>query len=132
MSPLFGRSDKPENPSGSGDTQGEIARLRSLPLEQLASEVIARGFPPADTPDRGRASVHDMAQLMVPDILRTPQDTIWEVEELIGEGVQLLQRAGLAQCNIVGADRRLQWVLTRRGHQAVAERSVAEALANLA
>jgi nuclear transport factor 2 (NTF2) superfamily protein len=69
---------------------------------------------------------------MVPDYLRQSQDQVWELQELIGEGVQRLEHACLAQCTVVGTDRRLQWVLTRRGRSAIADGSVTEALAKLA
>jgi hypothetical protein len=89
--PLFGGTKKEdENSGGHNGALLEIDRLRSLSPELIAAEVIARGFELGATNDRGRASVHDMAQRMVPDFLRQPQDQIWELEELIGEGVQLL------------------------------------------
>lgn len=132
MSPLFGGTKKPDDETAAGGgAEAEIARIRSLSPSQIAAEVIARGFDLGDTVDRGRASVHDMAARMVPDFIRQSQDEIWELEELIGEGVQLLALAALVQCTIVGADRRLQWVLTRRGRSAVAEGSIPAALAKV-
>jgi hypothetical protein len=85
-----------------------------------------------DTTDCGRTSVLDMAQRMVPHLLRQPHDQISEVQELIGEGAQLLEHARLAQCTVVGNDRTLQWVLTRRGRSVIADGSVTEVLAKLA
>jgi hypothetical protein len=107
-------------------------RLRGLPLGQLAADVIARGFDRDNRSDRGRASVHDMAQRMVPGYVRQSQDLVWELQELIGEGVQVLEHARLVQCTIVGTDRRIQWVLTRRGRQAVADGTVLNALEGIA
>lgn len=130
MSPLFG-SKQDDNAGSSSDPRIEIDRLGSLPLDQLAAELIARGFKLEDSDGRGRASVHDMAERMVPGFKRQSQDQIWELEELIGEGVQVLEHAGLAQCTVVGVDRRLQWVLTRRGRRAVADGSVSDALSTL-
>jgi hypothetical protein len=103
-----------------------------LSLEQLAEEVISRGFSHDETADGGRTSVHDLAQNMVPDFLRGSQEQIWEVEGLIGEGVQLLAQGRLVQCTVVGADRRLQWVLTRRGRAVVADGTVGRILAEVA
>ena len=136
MCPLFGAGSKRDADGGGGgettDASSEIARLGSLAPEGLAAEVVAHGFTLDDASDRGRASVHDMAQRMVPGILRESQDQIWALEELVGEGVQLLEHACLAQCTVVGADRRLQWVLTRRGRMAATDGSVSEVLAKLA
>jgi hypothetical protein len=132
MCPLFGGTNKRDaDRGGESGTRSEVDRLGSLPLEQLAEEVIARGFKLDDTENRGRASVHDVAERMVPDYLRQSQEQVWDLQELIGEGVQLLEHAALAQCTIVGNDRRLQWVLTRRGRNAIADGSVSEALAKL-
>jgi hypothetical protein len=133
MCPLFGAGNKRDPDAGDEvDSGSEVARLRHLAPEELAAEVIAHGFALDDSSDRGRASVHDMAQRMVPGILRESQDQIWALEELIGEGVQLLEHARLAQCTVVGADRRLQWVLTRGGRTAASDGSVMEVLAKLA
>ena len=129
MSPLFGSTEKRDDRQGrDAATRAEIEHLHSLPLDQLAAEVIARGFTHDESPDGGRISVHAMAQGMVPDMLWLPQKEIWGLEGLVGEGVQLLEHAGLAQTIVVETDRRLQWVLTRRGRAAVADGSVAEAL----
>jgi hypothetical protein len=124
LSPLFGGGDK-HDPSQDPDAvaRTEIARLKSLPLERLASEVVAVGFPPTNTVDRGRVSVHDIALKMVSGVSRLSQDEIWELDELVGEGVQALEHDGLAQCTVVGTDRRLQWVLTRSGRTAAASQS---------
>jgi hypothetical protein len=116
VSPRFGGSDKrDDHQDGGNDAQQEIGRLKLLPLEQLAAELIGAAFPPVDASERGRVSVHDMALKLVPGSLRLPQEAVWELDELVGEGVQYLEHAGLAQCTVVGTDRRLQWVLTRLG-----------------
>lgn len=101
--------------SDDDETRAEIGRLKSLPLDQLAGEVRAvMAAVPTDA-DRGRLSPHDIAAKMAPGFARLSQDEIWELEELVGEGVQVLSQQGLAQCAVVGTDRRLQWVLTRLG-----------------
>jgi hypothetical protein len=107
---MFGKSE-----NGDDGTQAEIARLGALPLEQLAAQINAAMFALVGNGDRGRVSVHDLALAMVPGTGRLPQDEIWSLEELVGEGIQTLEHDGLAQCTVVGTDRRLQWVLTRRG-----------------
>jgi hypothetical protein len=106
--------------SGDEVARAEIDRLKALTLEQLASQVIAAMSIPIDNGSRGRLSVHDLAVKMVPGVARLPQDEIWGLDELVGEGVQLLEHEGLAQCTLAGLDRRLQWVLTRRGRSATA------------
>jgi hypothetical protein len=45
----------------------------------------------------------------------------------MGEGVQLLEHARVAECAVVGTDRRPQWVLTRRGRTAIGGRTVTAA-----
>jgi hypothetical protein len=107
---MFGKSENSDD-----GTQAEIARLSGLPLEQLASQIKAAMSVLIDNGDRGRVSVHDLALTMVPGVVRLPQDEIWSLDELVGEGIQMLEHDGLAQCTVVGTDRRLQWVLTRRG-----------------
>ena len=128
MSPLF---EKRDSQGEDAAARAEIERLRSLPLDQLAADVIARGFTHDESSDGGRISVRAMAQRMVPGALRLPQKEIWGLDGLVGEGVQVLEHAGLAQCIVVAEDRRLQWVLTRRGQAAVADGSIAEAIARV-
>jgi hypothetical protein len=132
MSPLFGGGNKPGDKPRLDGVRSETDRLSALPLGQLAAEVIARGFDLEDKGDHGRTSVHEMALRMVPDYLFQSQDQIWELQELIGEGVQLLEHARLVQCTVVGTDRRIQWVLTRRGRQAVADGTVLDTLERVA
>jgi hypothetical protein len=129
MSPLFGGGDKHEEDESG--VEAEVSRLRSLPLDQLAAEVLTRGFTVGDAGDHGRISVLDLAKLLVPGFLRLPQEEVWEVEELIGEGVQLLEHARLVQCTVAGIDRHLQWVLTRSGRGALVDGSAAGVLAKL-
>jgi len=131
MSPLFAGGSKPSDARLDG-VRSEVDRLRGLSLEQLAAEVFARGFDLDNNAHHGRTSVHDMALRMVPHYLLQSQDQIWELEELIGEGVQLLEHARLAQCTVVAEDRRIQWVLTRRGRQVAADGTVLAALQGLA
>jgi hypothetical protein len=129
MSPLH---EKHDYQAEDADARAEIERLHSLPLEQLAADVTARGFTHDDSPDGGRISVRAMAQRMVPGAVRLSQQEIWGLDGLVGEGVQLLEHAALAQAIVVGTDRTLQWVLTRRGRAAVANGSIAAALARVA
>jgi hypothetical protein len=97
------------------ESRAQIERLSALPLGQLAAEIIAMMLTVVGNGDRGRVSVHDIALKAVPGIARLPQEEIWGLDELLGEGIQALEQEGLAQCTVVGTDRRLQWVLTRRG-----------------
>ena len=129
MSPLLAKRDYQDEDAVA---RAEIERLRSLPLEQLAVEVIGRGFTHDESPDGGRISVRAMAHRMVPGALRLPQKEIWGLDGLVGEGVQLLEHASLAQTIVVATDRTLQWVLTRRGRAAVADGSVAQAVMRIA
>jgi hypothetical protein len=116
---VFGSSGNSGN-SDDEAARAEIARLMALTLEQLASQVIVAMSIPIDNGSRGRVSVHDLALKMVPGVARLPQDEIWGLDELVGEGVQILEHEGLAQCTVTGIDRRLQWVLTRSGRSAAA------------
>jgi hypothetical protein len=101
--------------SSDDETRTEIRRLEALSTDQLSTEVRAVMATAMTNADRGRLSTHDIAIKMAPGAARLSQDEIWELDELVGEGVQLLARDGLAQCTVVGTDRRLQWVLTRLG-----------------
>jgi hypothetical protein len=132
MSLLSGGGNKQGGKARLAGVTAELDRLRALPLGELAAEVIARGFDPDDKTDRGRTSVHEMALRMVPDYLFQSQDQIWELQELVGEGVQLLEHARLVQCTVVGTDRRIQWVLTRRGRRAVADGTVLDVIERVA
>jgi len=78
---LFGDKTQ-EQDSGTG-VEGEVERLSALPLPELASEVMTRGFGPEYPADDGRPSVRQITDLLVPGGVRLEQGAY---QEAIGRG----------------------------------------------
>jgi hypothetical protein len=68
---LFG--DKKPEQDGDTGVEGEVERLGALPLPELASEVMVRGFGPECPADDGRPSVRMITDLLVPGGARLEQ-----------------------------------------------------------
>jgi hypothetical protein len=110
------------------DTQAELSRLNSLPVPRLAAEVMVRGFGPDCPAGDGRPSVRKIVDSMVPEAARLEQDAYQGLNELIGEGIQTLEHAGLVQPTVWGGTGGLYFVATRRGKAALEQDAVDEAL----
>lgn len=145
MAPLFGHHDEdtPPDPDVAA-VEREIERVGALPLPELAAEAMAKGFG-ADAPggpgrpgtienpqvssNVDRVTVGDVAREFAPALRGrnvTPEQAL-RCNQLIAEGVQLLEHAGLLRAEFassgVGA---LSYVATRRGRAAVQQGTVSE------
>jgi hypothetical protein len=125
---LFG-DKKPEQDSGTG-VEGEVARLGALALPELASEVMTRGFGPDCPADDGRPSVRMITDLLVPGAARLEQSAYQGLNEMIGEGMQVLEHSGLVLSTVWGGKGGLYFVATRRGKTALEGNTVDQAIGN--
>ena len=123
---LFGDKKEPQD-SGAG-IEGEVERLGALPLQELASEVMVRGFGPECPAGDGRPSVRMITDLMVPGGARLEQGAYQGLNELIGEGMQVLEHAGLVLSTIWGGKGGLYFVATRLGKSALERNTVDQAI----
>lgn len=137
MSSLFGsRKDSP--PDGGGDgaaLDAEIDRLCTLPLAQLAAEVMIRAFGPGtpggpgqpgtlESPSADRLILGTIARQFTP-ALAGHGVTAGQQQRLTGlvaEGLQLLQNAALVRVTWHGGTE--NYLATRRGRVAVTEGAV--------
>jgi hypothetical protein len=118
--------------------QAELARLNALPVEELAIEVMIRGFGPggpgADDAaiSLGQANVGagptagDISLRFVPDRgftfpVPTPDDVQLRdlLTRLVAEGLQELEHASLVRCQVHTAMGTFDWAATRRGGAAL-------------
>jgi hypothetical protein len=118
--------------------QAELGRLSALPLEELAIEVMVRGFGPGgpgaddDTISLGQANVGagptagDISMRFVPDRgfafpVPTPDDVQLreQVSRLVAEGLQELEHASLVRCQMHTSMGTFDWTATRRGRAAL-------------
>jgi hypothetical protein len=123
---LFG--EKKQDQDGGTGIEGEVERLSALPLPELASEVMTRGFGPDCPADDGRPSVRMIADLLVPGGVRLEQGAYQGLNDLIGEGVQVLEHAGLVLSTVWGGKGGLYFVATRRGKTALERNTVDQAI----
>jgi len=119
---LFGRNEEKEAENAA--MAAELARLEALPLEQLAEEVLLRGYGP-DGPGADGSGV-SIAQLVA---RFNPATSVFGIDErvrsayphLICEGVQVLEHARWVVMHFSGGDHAsLGWAITRAGRAALA------------
>jgi hypothetical protein len=125
---LFG--DKTQDQDSGTGIEGEVERLSALALPVLASEVMVRGFGSECPADDGRPSVRMITDLLVPGGARLEQGAYQGLNELIGEGVQVLEHAGLVLPTIWGGKGGLYFVATRLGKTALERNTVDQAIGN--
>jgi hypothetical protein len=113
---LFG--DKKQGQDSGTEVQVEVERLNDLTLPQLASEVMVRGFGPDCPAEDGRPSTRMIVDAMLPGANRLEQGAYQGLNELIGEGMQVLEHAGLVQSTVWGGKGGLYFVATRLGKTA--------------
>jgi hypothetical protein len=124
---LFG--DKKPEQDGDTGIEGEVERLGALPLPELASEVMVRGFGPECPAHDGRPSVRMITDLLVPGGARLEQGAYQGLNELVGEGMQVLEHAGLVLSTVWGGNGGLYFVATRLGKTALERNTVDQAIA---
>lgn len=117
-------------------TRAEFERLSSLPLIELAAEVMIRGFGPGApgagedilggrTSPRGGLTAHTISRLLVPERgfsfpVPAPEDIALgeQVAMLVAEGLQQLEHASLVCCRRTFQED-LKWTATRMGWAAL-------------
>lgn len=111
--------------------RAELDRLSSLPLTDLAAEVMTRGFGPGapgagQLPGPGQATATTDPTVWVisfefaPDRgFTTPEDAALrrQITELVAEGLQQLEHASLVRCEVQRQE--LGWKITRAGRAAL-------------
>jgi hypothetical protein len=124
--------------------RAELGRLGALPVEELAIEVMIRGFGPGgpgaddDAISLGQANTGagptagDISLRFVPDRgfafpVPTPEDVQLRerITRLVAEGLQELEHASLIRCQLHTAMGSFDWAATRRGRAAL-ERGAVE------
>jgi hypothetical protein len=124
--------------------RAELGRLSALPVEELAVEVMIRGFGPGgpgaddDAISLGQANIGagptagDISLRFVPDRgftfpVPTPEDVQLRdrMTMLVAEGLQELEHASLVRCQVHTAMGTFDWAATRRGRAAL-ERGAVE------
>ena len=127
-------------------TQAEFERLNALPMMELATEVMIRGFGPGspgaddDAITLGQANVNAgptaqaISYAFAPERaftfpVPTPEDVELRdrIAKLVAEGLQELEHASLVRCQMHTAMGYLDWTATRRGRAAL-ERSEVQRL----
>jgi hypothetical protein len=126
MSPAF--RDKEKRQSDNAAMEAAVNRLSSLPLPQLAGEVMTKGF--LDEPRYDRLARPNLGQLIrrvVPDADQRDRDVYERLSELVGEGVQVLEHAGLVRGPVEGVSV-LCYTATRLGRVALERDAVGRIL----
>lgn len=132
MSPLFG--NKGNDPGASAAVQGEVDRLDSLSLPQLASEVMTKGFGPGgpgedaqNTVTVGGMSINagttvgDIASTLVPGC-GAPLEL--RLARIVADGVQTLEHASLVRTQMHTSSGALDYATTRLGRAALQQGAV--------
>jgi hypothetical protein len=143
LAPSFG--GQKDDHTGVAAFTAEVARVNSLPLAQLAAEVMARGFGPDGPGGPGKpGTIEAPARLSVP---RTTADRIAaefspayrsrsvpvqlkvSLDYLIAEGLQVLEHACLVRVQSHRDIGGLDYAATRLGRAALAQGAVERVLA---
>jgi hypothetical protein len=129
--------DGGNSPYSSGQLESEIARLSALSIPQLATEIMTKAFTSAYQPGDSVYEADAMVDLFCRpsrpakyhDVVLTAQ---LELRDLIAEGLQALDHAGLVRLEgrYAGEFYTAGYVTTRRGRSAVASNAVDQALAS--
>lgn len=132
MSPLFG--NKGNDQDNSAAQEAEIDRLDSLPIPQLASEVMTKGFGPGGPGEDAQntvtvggmsinsgPSVGQIADTLVP---RCPAALELRLARITAEGVQALEHASLVRTQMHSSSGSLDYATTRLGRAALEHSAV--------
>jgi hypothetical protein len=144
MSPLFGRKQQQEEEqaerSKDSALQAEVDRLESLPLTQLAAEVMTKGFGPAgpgaDEDDavtiggpnvNAGPTVSAIALEFAPggDTRGADEHLRLRLHRVMAEGLQVLEHACLVRAQMHTSMNSFDYALTRLGRAAL-ERGAVE------
>jgi hypothetical protein len=135
MSPLFSRND--DNHADKDALQAEVDRLDSLPLPELAAEVMTKGFGPGgqeadkdNTVTVGGPNINAGVTVgaIAPDFVPGDADEELRIrrDRLVAEGMQALEHASLVRGQLHTAMGGLDYTVTRLGRAALEGNSVAQ------
>jgi hypothetical protein len=136
MTPLFGHKD--DDPADDGAFQAEVDRLASLPLPQLASEVMTKGFgpgAPGDDPNdtvtvggpniNAGTTIADVVGVLVEGFSTKGADQLVQrLRRLVAEALQALEHASLIRVQLHTEMGALDFAITRLGRAAVEQGAV--------
>jgi hypothetical protein len=104
---MFGKK-KEQALADEAAVKAELQRLESLPIEQVAAEVMARTFGPSGPTIDGEIRANAIADGFLPDSIRTEIYRLkdhpvaghgfpeyWQLKTLVREGLQVLENKGL-------------------------------------
>lgn len=137
MSPLFSRND--DNHADQDALQAEVDRLGSLPMPELAAEVMAKGFGPGgqgadknNTVTVGGSNVNAGVTVgsIAPDFVPGDADEGLRIrrDRLVAEGMQALEHASLVRAQLHTAMGGLDYTVTRLGRTALERNSVVQVI----
>ena len=127
--PLFGGKQPSAPTPAESPLQPELDRLSGLTLPQLASEVMTRGWGPGGPGAGGETSVARIGAAFVPGYQRADSGTLHQFTEVLGEGVQVLEHAGLVRFTFWGGADGPIHAVTRLGQAALDQNAVDRILA---
>jgi len=127
---LFRGNQESSLQSAGNPLEPELERLSQLPLPDLAVEVMAKGWGPGGAAPDGETGFVGIAKVFVPDFVRADAASIHRFTQVIGEGVQVLEHAGLVRFTFWGGQADgPYYTVTRRGQTALAQDTVRRLLA---
>jgi hypothetical protein len=129
------KDDGQDSGTAGPDAAAEYQRLDALALPDLAAEVMVRGFGP-DGPAGpaakgipGITTVEDILAAIVPGANRLSMSAYRQIYDVIGEGVQVLERAGLVRGTVLNNVGGRYVTTTRLGRAALDRDAVRSVLA---
>jgi len=125
--PLFGGGKRQAE---SEALQAELERLGALSLQQLAVEVMVKGFGPGGPAADGRVDLQDIAGAFSPvtSVLAARYgEESRQLASIVAEGVQVLEHACLVRWIFSGGDE-MYWCKTRYGQEVLEQNAVERVL----
>jgi hypothetical protein len=126
--PLFGGGKRQAE---SEALQAEVERLGTLSLQQLAVEVMVKGFGPGGPAADGPVHVQNIAGAFSPvtSVLGARDDESRLLASIVAEGVQVLEHACLVRWIFSGGDTaEMYWCKTRYGQEVLEQNAVERVL----
>jgi hypothetical protein len=133
---MFRSKDDGKDSAAAGpDAAAEFQRLDALALPDLAAEVMVRGFGPGSPGGRattgipGITTVEDILAAIAPGANRLDMTAYRQIYDVIGEGVQVLEHAGLLRGTVLNNVGGRYVTTTRLGRAALDRDEVRSVLA---
>jgi hypothetical protein len=128
MSP-FGKKTESQDTDDAASS-AELARLNALALRELAAEVMSKGFGPTGPASDGLPTPSMISEVFVPNAARVlPTDQFQALQDIIWEGVQVLEHASLVRFAVYSSEGGKFFKLTRLGRSTLDQDAVGRVLA---